>query len=375
MINKKRLTDEFLSLVQINSLSKQERDMADELLKRLRAQDYEPYEDDAGRKIGGNAGNVICHIKGEANKPVLLLTAHMDTVVPGISKKAVVDGDIIKSEGTTVLGGDDAAGIAVALETVRSLKEDREAFGDIYIAFTISEEVGLFGSRNLDLSKIPADYAFVLDSGGPIGTIDIKAPFYNHFQVTFKGRTAHAGLEPEKGISAIMMAAKAISQMPHFGRIDAVSTSNIGIIQGGQARNIVCGTCGIDGEVRSIEEGKIERYTREILDSFKNTAAQMGGSAEIDLERMYPGYSIKETDEIIRILKDASALSGIPLALETTGGGSDTNVINGAGIPAVNISVGMDKVHSTEEMIRISDMEKACVFLTAVIKAAYSYSR
>lgn len=375
MIKRERLVNEFLSLVAIDSLSKQERNMADALLKRLKDMGYEPYEDDTGSKIGGNAGNVICHVKGNSEGPSLLLMAHMDTVVPGLSKKAVVDGDIIKTDGTTILGGDDAGGIAVILETLKSLKEDNEKFGDLYIAFTVCEEGGLFGARNLDLKKIPADFAFVLDNGGPIGTIAVKAPHYNRLSATFKGRAAHAGLEPEKGISAIMMASKAIAQMPYFGRIDAESTSNIGIINGGQARNIVCDTCTVEGEVRSADKGKIAHITQAIVDSFKKAAQDMGGDVEIEVETMYPGYSIEENDTIIELLKEASKISGIPLNPEATGGGSDTNIINGAGIPAVDISVGMDKVHSTQEQIRISDMVKACEFLTAVIKASRSYNR
>jgi tripeptide aminopeptidase len=375
MINKQRLTDEFLSLVKVDSLSKMERNMADELLRKLKSMGLEPWEDDTAKKIGGNAGNVICHIKGEQNKPVLLLMAHMDTVVPGLSKKPVTNGDVIRSDGTTVLGGDDAGGIAVILETIKSLKEDGAKFGDIYAAFTVAEEGGLFGARNLDLSGIPADFAFVMDGEGPIGGVAIKAPFYNRIHATFKGRAAHAGLEPENGLSAIMMASKAISQMPRFGRIDSESTSNIGIIKGGQARNIVCDACAIEGEVRSISEEKISLYTEEILDSFRKTASGMGGTVEIELERMYPGYNIKESDEIIQILRKASDMSGIPLLLHSTGGGSDTNVINGAGIQAVDLSVGMENVHSTAEFIRISNMVKACDFLAAAIKAAYSYNR
>lgn len=371
MINKQRLTDEFISLVSIDSLSKQERKMADALIEKLKEIGFEPYEDDTGSKIGGNAGNVICHVKGDKNKPALLLMAHMDTVIPGFSKNPVIDGDIIKTDGTTVLGGDDAGGMAVILETIKSLVEDKTPFGDIYIAFTVAEEGGLFGAVNLDLSKTPADYAIILDEGGEIGTAAVKAPYYNRFKATFIGRAAHAGIEPEKGLSAIMMASKTIAEMPHFGRIDSESTSNIGVIKGGQVRNIVCETCDIEGEVRSISEEKIDRFTEEILGHFKKTSEKLGGSVEIELEEMYPGFDIKETDDIINLLKEASVISKIPLNLHATGGGSDTNIINGAGIPAVNISVGMTSVHSTKEFIRISDMEKACQFLTAIIKAAY----
>ncbi|MGI6623725.1 MAG: M20/M25/M40 family metallo-hydrolase [Clostridiaceae bacterium] len=371
MINRQRLVDEFISLVKIDSLSKQERKMADALLEKLKDMGYEPYEDETGSKIGGNAGNVICHIKGEKAKPALLLMAHMDTVVPGISKNPSIEGDIIKTDGTTVLGGDDLAGIAVILETVKSLKEDGTPFGDLYVAFTVCEEGGLYGARNLDLSKLPVSYAFILDEGGPIGQIAVKAPFYNRFEVIFQGRAAHAGLEPEKGLSAIMLASKAISDMPNFGRIDEESTSNIGTIKGGEVRNIVCESCKIEGEVRSLSEEKINRYTDEILDHFKTVTESMGGTVQINMERMYPGFNISETDDIISLLKEASKDSGIPLKLHATGGGSDTNIINGAGIPAVNISVGMENVHSKNEIIRISNLEKACHFLTAIIKAAH----
>lgn len=374
MINRQRLVDEFVSLVGIDSLSKKERKMADYLLQKLKDMGFKPYEDDTGKNIGGDAGNVICRVKGSKERPALLLMAHMDTVVPGLDKKAVIDGDIIRSDGSTILGSDDASGIAIILETIKSLKEDNMEHGDIYIAFTVCEEGGLLGAKNLDLSKLPVDFAVILDEGGPIGTAAVKAPYYNRFKVTFKGKAAHAGIEPEKGISAIMMAAKAMASMPHFGRIDDESTSNIGIIHGGEARNIVCDACTIEGEVRSIEKDRIDSLTNEILEHFKKTAEEMGGTTRIEVETEYPGFIIDENAPIIELLKKASETFGIPLNLVSTGGGSDTNIINDAGIPAVNISVGMEKVHSTEEYVRISDMEKACHFLTAIIKAAYSYN-
>ncbi|MGI6084265.1 MAG: M20/M25/M40 family metallo-hydrolase [Acetivibrionales bacterium] len=374
MINRERLVKDFISLVKTDSLSKQERKMADLLLNKLKDIGLEPIEDDTGSKIGGNAGNVICHVKGEKPKPALLLMAHMDTVVPGLSKNPVIDGDIIRTDGKTVLGGDDAGGIAVILETIRSLMEDKTPLCDIYIVFTVAEEGGLFGAVNLDLSKIPADYGIILDNGEEIGSVAVKAPYYNRFLVTFIGRAAHAGIEPEKGLSAILLASKAIADMPHFGRIDKESTSNIGTIKGGEVRNIVCERCTVEGEVRSISEEKINQYTEKIMNHFKSTTEKLGGSIEIEVETMYPGFDIKETDDIIILLKEASKISDIPLKLHATGGGSDTNIINGAGIPAVNISIGMTNVHSTKEYIRISDMEKACQFLTAIIKAAYEKS-
>lgn len=375
MIDRERLINTFLELVRIDSLTKQERKMADHLLKTLKDMGLEPYEDDTGSKIGGNAGNVICRVPGIPGKPVLLLMAHMDTVTPGIGKTPIVEGDLIRSDGTTVLGGDDAAGIAVILETVRSLKEDGTPHGDLYLVFTVAEEGGLFGAQNLDINKIPADFAFIMDDEGPIATAAIKAPHYNRFKVTIKGKAAHAGLEPEKGINAIMLAARALAEVPHMGRIDEESTSNIGIISGGTARNIVCETCTIEGEVRSIHEDRLERYTNEILEHIRNVVEGLGGRVETEVERMYPGYNLDESSPIICLLKEAAQKAGLPLNLHSTGGGSDTNVINGHGIPAVDLSVGMDRVHSTEERIRISDMEKACRFLETIITTALTYNR
>lgn len=375
MPNQERLVQDFVQMVRIDSLTKNERAMADHLLKKLTDMGFSPYEDDTASRIGGTSGNVVCRIPGCSSKPALLLMAHMDTVVPGIGKRPVIDGDWIKSDGNTVLGGDDAAGIAIILEAVRSLEEEGARHGDLYLAFTVAEEGGLFGARNLDMSKIPADFAYILDDEGEIATAAVQAPYYNRLKAIFKGRAAHAGMEPEKGLSAILMASRAIAGMPHFGRIDKESTCNIGIIQGGQARNIVTETCSMEGEIRSISEEKLNRFTREIIEAITASAHKDGGSVEVELEHMYPGYHIQEADPVIQILKKASEKEGLPLYLHATGGGSDTNVINGYGIPAVDISVGMEKIHSTDECIRISNMMKACRFLKSVITEAFAYSR
>lgn len=367
MINKDRLVSTFLELVAIDSLTKQERQMADRLHAKLKELGYSPIEDDTAEAIGGNAGNIICRIPGNPRLQAVLLMAHMDTVVPGLGKRGIVDGDVIHTDGTTILGGDDLGGVSVILETITHLTEADIQHGDIYIAFTVAEEGGLFGAANLDTSAIPAKFAFILDDEGPIGTAAVKAPFYNRILATFFGKAAHAGLEPEKGISAIKMAAHAIAQMPYFGRIDAESTANIGMFHAGTARNIVTETAVVEGEVRSISQEKVTRFSNEILASFEKVALEQGGTVELVLDPMYPGYSLEKEDAIIQVLDRAAAAAGIPLNLHATGGGSDTNVINGKGIPAVDISVGMELVHSTNERILISNMMSAVKFLTEII--------
>lgn len=368
MVKSKRLVQTFCDLVQVDSVAGQEREMADTIKKKLADLGYTASEDNAGSAIHGNAGNVIVKIPGTTRAEPLLFMAHMDTVEPGRGKTPVIDGDIIKSDGTTVLGGDDLAGVACILEALSVLDENKVPHGDIYAVFTIAEEGGLFGARGLELSDIPAKFAFILDDEGPIGTAAVKAPSYNRIRFVVRGKAAHAGLSPELGINAIRVASAAIAQLPIMGRIDEDSTCNIGIIQGGRARNIVPDEVVIDGEVRSISEEKLDMYTNRLVCAFREAAEREGGKAEIEVEKTYGGYSIAEDQPILALLKKAAARLNMPVNLHSTGGGSDTNVINSKGIPAVDISVGMTNVHSTDEQIAISDMVKACSLVIEIIR-------
>ncbi len=367
MVNKTRLVDEFLELIKIDSLSAQERNMCDTLKRKLENMGYMPIEDNAGEKIGGNSGNIICTVKGNKNVPAILLGAHMDTVVPGIGKKAIVDGDIIKTDGTTILGGDDASGIAIILETMKILKEENIPHGDIQIVFTVAEEIGLLGAKNLDYSKIHAKYGFILDSDGRIGCAAVKAPSHHKIKVVIKGKAAHAGMEPENGISAFTIMAHAMANMK-LGRIDDETTANIGIIHGGTATNIVCDRVEIEGEARSRQQDKLQAQTDHMKDCFVQAAEKFGGQFEFDYEVEYPAYNLPTDSGIISIMKSAAADCGIEFEAIVTGGGSDTNIINSKGIEAVDLSIGMTNVHSVKEQISIKDMIDAATYLTAIIQ-------
>ncbi len=368
MVKRESLANEFLELVRTDSISLNERAMADLLKKKLSVMGYDVYEDDAGKETGGNTGNLICHIKGNKNIPGILLMAHMDTVMPGLGKKPIVNGDIIKSDGRTVLGGDDASGIVSILEAVRILREDKTEHGDIFVVFTIAEEIGLIGAKHLNIDNINAAYAFVLDGEGSAGGAAVRAPSHNSINVVIKGKSAHAGLEPEKGISAIEIASNAISRMK-LGRIDFETTANIGKINGGNATNIVCDRLEIKAEARSRDEKKLDAQTKHMRECFEQAASKYGGSIEFNVNLEYPAYSIDENDEIISVLRKAANNAGIELKLQSTGGGSDTNIINGRGIKAIDLSVGMAGVHDVEEHININDMIKTVEFVVEIIKA------
>lgn len=366
MINKDRLVNEFLELVSIDSLTKNERMMADALARKLKDMGYEVVEDNAGEKIGSNTGNLISTVKGSKNVPAVMITAHMDTVEPGKGKKAVIENDVIKTDGTTILGSDDGAGIVCILECLKVLKENNIPHGDIQVVFSVAEEGGLLGAKNLDLSKIYAKYAFVLDTGGAIGTVNVKAPSQNIIYVTVEGKATHAGVEPEKGVSAIQIAADAIASMK-LGRIDHETTANIGIINGGRETNIVCDRVDIKAEARSRDKKKLDDQTNHMKECFEKAAEKFGGRVDFKAVNEYPSFNIPENAPIINILKKAAEAAKVPLLLEETGGGSDTNIYNGKGIEAVNVSVGMNKVHSVDENIVIEDMVKAAEYLLAII--------
>ncbi|NTV89939.1 MAG: M20/M25/M40 family metallo-hydrolase [Clostridiales bacterium] len=362
------MVEEFLHLTSIDSLTRNERQMADALRAILEGMGLEVYEDDAGEKIGGNSGNLICNVKGDKVVPAVVVMAHMDTVVPGLGKKPRIDGDYLRSDGTTILGGDDVAGIEAILEALRIIREQSLSHGDIQVVFTVAEEGGLNGAKNLDYSRIFSKYGFVLDASGPVGAVAVKAPSQNLIDIVVEGRAAHAGIAPEEGISAISIAAEAIAAMK-LGRVDEETTANIGIINGGMATNIICDRVEIKAEARSRDERKLEEQTEHMRKCFEEAAVKWNGKASFISTLAYPAFDISHDSEIAGILSKAAAEAGLELRLVETGGGSDTSILNGKGIEAVCMCIGMDKVHSTQEQLLIDDLVKTAGFLTAIICA------
>lgn len=370
MIQEERLVQTFLDLVQLDSESKHERQVADYAIAKLRALGYEVQEDQAGDSIGGSAGNVLAYKKGSCAGKSLLFCSHMDTVVPGNGVKPVVENGIIRSDGTTVLGGDDKAGMAAILETATALNESGAAHGPLQIIFTIAEEIGLLGAKQLDFAQLaPVDAAFFFDSEGLPSDICVASPYHIDVTVTFKGRAAHAGMEPEKGISAIQMAAAAITAM-QLGRLDEETTANIGIIQGGRATNVVANETVIHGEARSMEKEKADHQISHMIQCCRQAAEQFGGQAEIKVEECYAAIQLDPDSTTVRLASQAVRCLGLEPKLTKSGGGSDANIFNGQGIPAANLGVGMTKVHSVEEYLQISKMKTAAEFILTVIEEA-----
>lgn len=370
-MNKERLVDEFMELVQIDSETKDERNVANILIEKMTALGFEVFEDDSAARSGHGAGNLIAKLKGIVeNADTIYFTCHMDTVVPGNGiKPELRDDGYIYSDGTTILGADDKAGIAALFEMIRTLKEENIQHGDLEFIITAGEESGLVGAKEMDPNHITAKYGYAVDSTGKVGGIVTAAPFQAKVWATIHGKTAHAGVAPEKGVSAINIAAKAISAMT-LGRIDEETTANIGSFHGGKATNIVCDEVTIIAEARSINEEKLNAQLAHMEETFTKVAEEMGGSATVKTEKMYPGFSFSEEAQVVQTAMKAIQNIGRTPELMTSGGGSDGNIFNGAGIPTVTLAVGYEEIHTTNERMPVEELEKLTALLVEIVKEA-----
>ncbi|MCG2820759.1 MAG: M20/M25/M40 family metallo-hydrolase [Candidatus Atribacteria bacterium] len=372
MVNEKRLVESFMELVKIDSISRDERNLADFLIEKLEDLGLDVIIDQAGEKVKTNSGNIIARFKGNIKEATpIMFSAHMDTVVPGKNIKPVCEGDKILSSGKTILGADDKAAIAALLEALRIIKENNIPCGDIEIVFSICEEIGLLGAKNLDISSLNAQMGFVLDAGGQVGKIITTAPSQNSLKIIIYGKSAHAGSNPEEGINAIQVAGFALSRMK-LGRIDEETTANIGIISGGKATNIIPDEVTLEGEVRSRNEEKLEKYTKKLKQIAEDTAREFKAKAEAKINREYYCYNLSPGDQVVKISMKAARDMGLQPELCPSGGGSDANVFNKKGFPSVVLAIGMEKVHTVDEYILVKNLKNTAEYVLSIINTVTS---
>lgn len=357
MINTDRLLELFLTLVRIDNPSGQEQAMAEAISAMLRDLGLQPRQD--------AKGNLIVAVPGEGEP--LLLSAHMDSVAPAVGKHPVVEGGVVRTSGNTVLGADDLAGVAAILEAVTSAREAGKPHRAAEIVFSVEEEVGLNGVRALDFGMLTARQGVALDLNGEVGGICVSAPAHNQITVTVTGKAAHAGVAPEDGISAIVVAAEAISTMP-LGRIDFETTANIGTISGGAARNIVPEQVTLVGEARSRDTAKLERQTAAMREAFEAAAQRHGAQVQFEVFHAYGPQKIAPDAPIVQLCQTAARRIGLQPYLIETGGGSDVNIFNMHGIEAVNLSVGYQEIHSTNEHISVENLERTARLVRALLE-------
>lgn len=362
------LVDLFTTLCSINAPPKQERAVVDYVKTYLMDLGLDVKEDDGGKKVGGNAGNVVATLPANLQgAPKIFFSSHFDTVEPNPGVKIIIEGDTIKTDGTTILGADDKAGMAPLLEAIRIVVENHLPHGQIQLLLTICEEIGLLGARVLDMSLVDSDFGFVYDSGPPVGSLINQTPTHDTMEVVITGKPSHAGVVPELGVSAIEIAAQAIANMK-LGRIDDETTANVGMIQGGQATNIVCPEVYIKAEARSRNKAKVEAQVAHMVQCFQRAADERGGKVEIQLDRHYEGYTLTEDFPPVKVALQAARKVGIEPTLRPTGGGADANIFNAKGLPCVVVGCAMQKVHTHEEFALISDLEASVNLTLAMIE-------
>lgn len=349
-INRDRLVKTFTELAEISSPSWKEKDVMKYIIKR-----FNRLGGDCSMHRCGESFNLLVKLDGSEKRNTILFSGHMDTVIPCDNVKTVVTDTKISSDGKTVLGGDDKAAIAIFIEAFEYFREKKIPHGPVEILLTCAEEQGLKGIKGFDLSLLKSKYGFVFDSSGAIGRIVIKAPYHSNMTINVKGKASHAGMAPEKGISAIRVLSEIIAELPN-GRIDEETTINVGIISGGRATNIVAEEAQCELEVRSIENRKMLSVEKQVRETVKKVCARHKAKATINRTLEYAGFSISPDDPVSLITSEAMKRIGLKPQFVAMGGGSDTNIINGSKVKAINLACGMQKIHSTEEFILIKDL-------------------
>jgi tripeptide aminopeptidase len=362
-INKKHLVKTFSELAKISSPSWKEDGVRDYIMRSLKSISVRL------KKFScGDSYNLLISMDGDKKRKPILFSAHMDTVTPCDRVTPVITDKKISSDGTTILGSDDKAAIAMFLESLYFISRTGMPHGPLEFLFSCAEEVGLCGIKCFDMSILKSKYAFVFDSDGSIGRIVLVAPYHSTMKIAVIGRAAHAGMEPEKGINAINVLSEIITRLPS-GRIDNETTVNVGTVSGGRATNIVAEEANCALEVRSIDRKKLLRYESIIRERARTTSAQFGAGCKISRTLEYSGFRIRSVDPIVRIAAEAMERIGIRHQFEISGGGSDTNIFNKAGIRAINISAGMQRVHTTKEFVLISDLINGTRLVLSIINS------
>jgi tripeptide aminopeptidase len=360
-----RLLETFARLCEITSHTGDEREVADWIRAQLEGFGFEVEEDDSAERADSNTGNLICRIPGRSEEWVSFF-AHMDTVPHSEPIRVVLADGIFRSAGETILGADNKAAVAVLLELAANARHGQPACG-LELVFTVAEEEGLRGAREIDVSALRAPFGYVFDHATPIGEIITAAPTYNKVVAEFEGIEAHSGIRPEVGRSAIEAAASAVGRM-ELGRLDDETTANVGVIQGGTASNVVAGYCKLVCEARSLDEEKVAAATSSIVDACTWAATESGCDVDIDVWEVFRRYRIPSGAMSLKVAREALRACGHKPREVSTGGGSDANALILQGYEALLLANGTEANHTHSESVaaaRLVEMVAICDALVA----------
>ena len=362
-----RLLHRFTRLCEIPSPTGSERAVADAVAGELRALGAEVEEDGAAGPARTGSGNLIARVPGAGDSWVAFF-AHLDTVPHDAPIEVTFADGIFRSAGETILGADNKAAVAVLVELATRALERTPAAG-LELVFTVAEEDGLRGAKELDFGALRSSFGFVFDHASPVGEVITAAPTHNRVVAEFEGAEAHAGLRPEEGHSAIEAAAVAVAAM-RLGRLDAETTANVGVISGGTASNVVAGHCRIEVEARSLDAVRAAAETSAIVDACTWAASERGCDVDLDVTEVFRGYRVASTAHPLRVATDALRRRGHEPREVSTGGGSDANALIARGFDCVLLANGTEDNHTAAERVAAASLEERVAVGEAIVEVA-----
>jgi len=352
---KDRLLEDFVRLCEVESPSRRERPMTDAVAAELREIGLEVTEDGSGPETGSDAGNLLARIEGPEDARTILMCAHLDTVPLDAPVEVVREDGIFYNRNEAILGADNKAAVAVMLTLARRLARHGSPVG-VELAFTTCEEISLRGAKALDRGMLRSEYGYVFDHATPIGELVVAAPTYFRVAANFRGKAAHAGIRPEEGRNAIAAAAKAIARM-ELGRLDQETTTNVGTISGGTAPNVVAERCDVELEARSLDHDRASAVVTAMVDALTEAASDAECDVETTVQQQFRGYRLQRTSPPVAVAAEALDALGLEPRYITTGGASDANIFQAAGVPCLNMANGTERNHQPDESVSADALE------------------
>jgi tripeptide aminopeptidase len=366
---RRQLGETFATLCRIESPSGRERECADWVKAELATMGLTVHEDDSGPEAGSDAGNLLTRLSGRSGSSILIC-AHLDTVPLTAPVEPVVVNGGWENAHEAILGADNKAAVAVALELARRLtRRDEPPEVGLELLFTVCEEVALRGAATFDSSSLRSPFGYVFDHASPIGEVVLASPTYYRIVAEVIGRPAHAGIRPETGRSAILAAARAIAAMP-LGRLDAETTANVGTISGGTNTNVVPGRCRVEAEARSLVEGRAEEVATEMVDHFQEGADAGECDLDVTVQRMFDGYRLRAREPMVNLAERALRACGFEPKRIVTGGGSDANALMSSGFLCANLANGTERNHEPSERVSVDALEGMLEVAIALVDEA-----
>ena len=365
---RERLLRDFTTLCEIPSPSFHERPAAEAVAAELRAVGLDVHEDASAAETGSDCGNLLARIPGPPGARTIVLCAHLDTVPLAAPVEVVEHDRVLTNRNDAILGADNKAAVAAFLGVARRFAAQPSPVG-IELLFTTAEEPGLIGAKALDRGTLRAELGYVFDHASPIGELVVASPTYYRIDADFRGQSAHAGIRPEDGRSAIAAAAQGIARL-ELGRIDDRTTANVGTIEGGSARNVVAEHCRVGLETRSLDHDRASEALNSMVDLLTEAASDGECDLELTVEEVCRAYRLPRTAPVVEIAAGALAELGIETVPISTGGGSDASILHARGIPCLNVANGTQANHEPDERVTVDALETALDLALGLVTTA-----